>query len=316
MATLTRPMELCKNIIGGDGWRAGHLHGKTGAEYMKEGMLCCEFDNLSAMIGVARTLVGKERWNGVKKRGDDSDQDNDDGWTESDNVSEAIDRMRNTPQFYNNFTEQEGKLFSEETSGNVVQYHTDGEFLDVSRYLENDPECFGSTHYGLPTIRLVTINVDLSQAFFVKKGTIARRNAWLCALVDYLENNNVRCRVRGIGSTEVAHVEVMVKDFHETLNINNVAAVSSSDFLRRIVFLFDEFSPTWDFGYGSSDRNVWHKQPDPDAELTLAMRNLNGHSKHDVDVAFTSLFEKFNNGEMFDNEKYLTPTERYLENVL
>lgn len=317
MIALSTPMEACKDIIGGEGWRAGHLAKKLGGTYMDKGMLCCEFDNLSAMLKLAQELKGDYYWNGVQKQGNSSDENKGDkDWAESDSLEQALQRMHDTPQFYNNFTEQEGKLFSEETSGNVVQYGTTGEFLDVSRYLENDPECFGSTHFGSPTVRLVTIKINIDTPFYVSKKHIARRNAWVCALVDYLENNNVRCRVQAIESTECAHIDLMVKDFQEPLNINNVAIAASSDYLRRVLFLFDEFSETWSYGYGSSNCNFWHKKPDPDSELTIAVERLGDISTHEIDTAFIALMKKFNKGEIFDNEKYLVEGGYYVKKVL
>jgi hypothetical protein len=44
----------------------------------------------------------------------------------------------------------------------------------------------------------------------------------------------------------------MLKDFHEPLDINDIAIVNHGDFLRRIVFLIDEQSDVWEYGYGNS----------------------------------------------------------------
>jgi hypothetical protein len=44
----------------------------------------------------------------------------------------------------------------------------------------------------------------------------------------------------------------VVKRFDEVLNLNDVAIVGHSDFLRRVVFRFEEYSETWRPGYGNS----------------------------------------------------------------
>lgn len=317
---MTSPNEViqkCDIIDRGEGWQAGRLKTTKGLpQYMSKGQSCYFFDNVDAAAILAGELNKLKSWGGEARHDDSSNQDEGDDWTESRSVEQAVSRMLRAPQFYNKLFEQEGRLLAEDSSGNAIYYGVEGEFLDISRYLENDPECFGNTSLGLAQVKLATIALNLDECCSVKQEKIAHKNAWICALVDYLEHNNIRCRVKGYISSQCCHTDVLVKDFQDTLNPNNLAVVSSADFLRRIEFVLTEFSQTFEWGYGNATYNKWHTYPDPEAELTISVGAVDSHGKENITEQFKNLITRFQEDKIFGNGRYKTPKGDYYVRVL
>lgn len=165
---------------------------------------------------------------------------------------EAMECYLNNPSAVRHFTEKDEQLEGGDAAGKHVEYGVTGDFLDIGRFVEGDPESFGQMTEGNPRNKRVQICINLGWWCGVKEDVINVRCSRIARLIDWLESQQIRCRVVGVSSTECSHIEIAVKDFDEGLDLNDIAVISHSDFLRRCRFRFDEWSETWQWGYGSS----------------------------------------------------------------
>ncbi len=166
--------------------------------------------------------------------------------------AEAVDIYRHKPSEITTFDASDTKILGGTESGNRLIYDVTGDSLDIGRYLDGEPECYGSLSNGNPRGKRVHLLVNLSWSARVDKSVINYRSQRILRLVDWLESQGVRCMVTAINSSETCHMELTVKEYSEPLQITDLAIIAHSDFLRRVIFRFDEYSDTWRSGYGSS----------------------------------------------------------------
>lgn len=164
---------------------------------------------------------------------------------------EAVRVYQRDPRSIRHFDEKDEKLEGGESSGKQVEFGVTGDFLDIGRFVEGDPEAFGSMTDGNPRGKRVQIILNISWSCGVSEQVINARCSRIARLIDWLESQQVRCRVIAVESTTNSHLEIVVKEFDEVLDLNDVAVVSHSDFLRRAVFRFKEWSNTVSIGYGT-----------------------------------------------------------------
>lgn len=188
----------------------------------------------------------------VPKRGRSSDKNEGGNFHHFHNFQECIDVYRNDPSQITEFEAINDYLNGGDVGGKELEWGVQGDFLDVGRFLEGEPECFGSLTNGNPRSKRVQITLNNTWASVVNKKTILYRSKRLLRLVDWLEGQGVRTSIVSISSSQVEHLEIIVKRFDEPLSITDLAIVAHSDFLRRIIFRFDEYSKTWKEYYGSA----------------------------------------------------------------
>jgi hypothetical protein len=165
---------------------------------------------------------------------------------------EALDTYLNNPSSLVRFDEIEEVLQSFDEIGKDVEYAITGDFIDIARYMEGIPEVFGSLHNGNVRRYRANITINISWVYSVIPQTVNKRLQKILSLVDWLEINNIRCSITAVSSHQCSHVEINVKDYDETLDLRELATVSHSDFLRRMIFRFSEASDTIDGGYGGA----------------------------------------------------------------
>jgi hypothetical protein len=165
----------------------------------------------------------------------------------------ALDTYLNRPHEVLQFEEIDEPIREHDESGNNVGYGMEGDFIDIGRFLTGEPEVFGTMQDGNPKRYRVDLTLNMSWSGSTDKETIQERLKHVVATVDWLEMNGVRTRITAIESTQVAHIEIVVKDFSETLDLRQLAVVSHSDFLRRAFFRFDEYSESFESGYGRAN---------------------------------------------------------------
>lgn len=236
-----------KNKKQGEGFIVGELSAyHPTLQYLKPGTLVGQFDGVNAVLNFL------EKYQAEPMRGKSSvSKGGDGGFYKFTTYKEAMDIFMNKPESIVKYDQAELQIKDVNEAGNNVEYDVTGDFIDMGRYLEGVPEVFGSMHMGNARNRRVTIIISLNQWAGMKEKDINHRSERILRLVDALENNGVRCEIRAISSTQCEHCEVIVKQYNESLVISDLAVAMHSEFLRRCMFRFKEYSTTFQSGYGS-----------------------------------------------------------------
>lgn len=164
----------------------------------------------------------------------------------------ALDVYTNSPESVREFSEKDLVLDGGDSAGLQVNYDVTGDFLDVDRYLSGEPEHFGYMDNGVPRGKRMMIVTTNDWVYSTDKETINTRSKRILRLIDWLESQGIRTSMVALTSSECGHHEIIIKHFDEPLDLNAVAVVSHSDWLRRIMFRFIEYSYTYQQGYGTS----------------------------------------------------------------
>lgn len=258
--------------------------------YFRKNTMVCQFNSLKAVWSAISALKWKPQ------QGMSSDQrDREDFYTFS-SLQEALDIYSNKPQTIREFTEETITLTSEENVGKDVTFDVTGDFIDIGRFMEGVPECFGVSYNGNPSSIRVNMLINTCAVAHVSAEALAHRQKRILRLVDWLEHQGIRCRINAYESTSITHVEIMLKDFHEPLDINDIAIVSHGDFLRRVIFLINEQSQTWEYGYGNSRyfteaMQKHYKAPEGDG-ITIFIGDQQTSDLEKIDHQFNLLRDK------------------------
>jgi hypothetical protein len=242
----------------------------------RKGKLCGEFFG----VGTYLRFLG-EHMPEPKRSGSSSTEGTAGDFYFFESYEEALDTYIHSPHSVRNFQELDVRLSDGESAGLDVALDVTGDYLDIGRYLEGDPECFGSMTNGNPRGLRVNLVVNMGWWSGVNNETINLRSQRIQRLVDWLETQQVRTSIRFVRSTECSHLEIVVKDHDQILDLNDLAVVGHSDFLRRAGFRFDEHSDTWQEGYGSSrsfNNYLYNHRlvPDMASEFTISIGNQAG----------------------------------------
>lgn len=285
-----------RDVKQGKNWHVGNLTEQHPTfRHLRQGALVGWWANVRTFFDSIEELG----WQPA--RGKSSDRGRKDAETPSDfhtfkSLAEATDVFRNNPKSIRAFKSEDVELKSEENVGRDVWFDVTGDYLDIGKYLEDQPECFGVAYNGNPAGLHVTIYADAGAVYYVKKQAMAHKQARMLRLVDWLEQQGVRCRITVVESTECGHAEIVVKDYGDAVNLNDIAITMHPDFLRRHMFLFDEQSPTWESGYGSAV--VWSQAmkrnytADPADGLTVFITSQSSNELEKIDFAFDRLRDK------------------------
>jgi hypothetical protein len=214
--------------------------------------------------------------------------------------NEAIDIFLNKPSKIRVFSALEKDIKVPQSSGNEVFYDVEGDWLDVDRYLEGQPEVFGSAVMGNPTNIFANVVINLGTSSNVPEESMRRRGERLIRLVDWLENQRIRVRISALASNACHHTEVTVKDHQDNLDLDALAVAVHPDFFRRIVFRQMEHSATWQpfYGYPTTTQRGNLKVPTAPGIMILSE---NHRYVQDVDKGFdkaeTEIEQMLENGE-------------------
>ncbi len=217
-------------------------------DYLPSTLLAGEFKGVNTFLNYLNTDMPEAKYQKESSSTEDGD------FHTFDSYSEAMDVFLKNPRSIRKFTEKDDLLDGGDSAGKQVIFDVTGDFLDIGRHLEGEPEAFGSMTNGNPRAKRVVITLNLSWWCGVDESVINVRCSRIVRLIDWLESQQIRCRVVAVESTEMSHLELIVKDFDEVLDLNDIAVVSHSEFLRRAIFRFKEWSNTPHFGYGSPKR--------------------------------------------------------------
>lgn len=198
-------------------------------------------------------------------------------------LAEAVDIYRNHPERIRTFSMKDDRLKTRDSPGRDVEFDITGDYIDVDRYLQGIPEVFGQVTMGNPRNMFCTINILSSYVYYTKSDYQDEKAMRVLRLVDWLEQQGVRCQIVTTEDSEVAFTSTIVKQFQDPFDINNLAIVMHNDWLRRILFLIMEQSKTWSYGYGSAaayDRKMSAYKPRPEDGLYVY---VGGYMSNDND---------------------------------
>lgn len=130
----------------------------------------------------------------------------------------------------------------------ICHWDVTGDFVDVGAYVSGEPECMVSWQAQPESKRIARILVNLSASGSVSCETLRWRGATVLALIDRLENADVRCEVDiGLCNKEDGKYWTIcanVKRADEPLHIDRLAFhLAHPSSLRRIMWSFAETGP-------------------------------------------------------------------------
>ena len=227
-----------------------------------KGRIRTEFESVA---DVFRTI---ESQNWAPKRDESSDRRGGGGGFHTfESLKSAIDIYVNSPECIRQFDNNDIKLESIESPGKDVYHDVIGDFIDMGKFLDDDPECMGNATLGNPRSIFATINIMVAKVHYTSNEYINQLQRRVIRLVDWLENQNIRCQIVATSVTKCANVSVVVKEYTDPIDLNDLAIVCHGDFLRRIIFLIKEQSKTWSYGYGNAidyDKRMIKYAPQPE----------------------------------------------------
>jgi hypothetical protein len=260
--------------------------------YLRANALVVNTDSVQATFRLFKEL----NWKPNRGKSSDSSKASNRDFYFFNNLKEAIDVYTNNPRQVRTFKEESIKLTAEENIGKDIQYGVTGDYVDIGRFLDGEPECFGIAYNGNPAGLQATILFNVSTPWYIDEALLNHRAARMLRLVDWMESQGVRCQMRAIESTECAHMDIRVKAFEDAVDMNALAVATHSDFLRRVAFLVAEQSPTWDGGYGNA--TVYTRcmmtdyKADPDNGLTIFITEIGRTDVEGIDKQFDLLRDK------------------------
>lgn len=181
-----------------------------------------------------------------------SDDRGRDGFHRLKSYAEAMDIFKNRPETVREFAPNDEFVKLSDSAGINVEYDMFGDYIDISKFLEGVPEVYGRFNMGNPIGLFASIYINMNQSCMVDEKTINERASRVVRIVDWLESQNIRCEIRCLSQTMCHLAEIVVKRQEDTVDLNSVAVVAHSDFMRRLLFRLTEHSPTFRYGYGTA----------------------------------------------------------------
>lgn len=214
-------------------------------KYLKRGAMVAMFDGVDVMLDFIEKNMSRPKQVGS------SDEPKQSGFHQFSSFQEAMSTFRSKPESITSFNQTELDIRDVAEAGTDVDYDVTGDYIDMGRYMEGIPESVGTMRSGKSRNRRVNITIQLNQGAWVSSDDINHRSERTLRLVDGLEHGGVRTLVTAVDSSVCGHTEIVLKHHADTLTITDLAVVTNSDFKRRVIFRINEYSKTWDYGYGS-----------------------------------------------------------------
>lgn len=257
----------------------------TMVEHDDSGMLFVHVESVPALF----RLIEREGWEPANAMASDIPGDGE--FTVFDSLADAHNVFLNEPWRIRQFSQKDDRLKNEDNPGNDVFYDVTGDYLDVGRYLEGEPEDFGNSFMGNPNRVFADIVVSLAAAKWTTAEYIVHKQKRILRLVDWLEQYGIRTRIRAKLTTDVASLWVTVKEHHDPFDLNHLAVVMHPDFMRRTGLLIFEQSPIWEFGYGDAvmydDNSLNSQYADPEDGISIYVGGYMPYSKSNTADTYT-----------------------------
>lgn len=188
----------------------------------------------------------------ARHAGRSNDWDANDDFHSFKSFNEAMQVFLDRPHTIRKFKAKEEDILIPDNLGQDVQFDVTGDYLDMSRFMDGDPEHFGNMHMGNPTSIFATIMLNITAPGHLETGVLERRSERVLRIVDWLESQQIRTKVVAIKANQCTYLELTLKQFHESINLDSMATVCHNDFLRRTLFRVAEYSPTFMWSYGQA----------------------------------------------------------------
>ena len=154
----------------------------------------------------------------------------------------------------------------------ALVYDVSGQWLDVGRFLDGEPECFGGyiqADFGGSSSKVIRVDVNIAASAGINEREFFERGAAAAAFCDAIEASGRRCEIYAVsGGYSKAYglamqVRVKIKSANEPLDLGRLAvAVADSGSYRRAVFsLRQDYGMDPDF---SSPRDYRHELLPPE----------------------------------------------------
>lgn len=208
-----------------------------------------------------------------------------------DDLAHAHHVFLNEPWRIRQFSQKDDKIRAEDNPGNDVFFDVTGDYLDVGRYLEGEPENFGNSIMGNPNRVFADIMVNISAAKWTTAEYIIHKQKRILRLVDWLETYGIRTRVRASLTTDVASLLITIKEHHDPFDLNHLAVAMHPDFMRRTCLLIMEQSRRWEFGYGDAvkfdDIALSSRYSDPEDGYSIYVGGYMPYAPKDTQQGYT-----------------------------
>ena len=294
MKSVISDETMCKNAkrITNDNYEIGELHRNKVREIKERGFnvqtgeLCGRFNGVRTFIDFLEEKGGK--FGGRKPTKDDSSHETGrgSGWTKYRSFEQCTQVVKETPEKFRNFKEADIKLTEYASSGNDVDYGVVGDYIDMGRVMSGEPESFGTMRNGNVVKRFANIVVNGNHASWVKSDWIDRKAQRIARVIDFLEASNVRVKLTIVYSNDNSHLELVVKQYNDRLDVNDVCVALSPDFFRRYEFYWSEHSATHDSCYGRAERLTMRSVREEDVDLNILVGSC---GDADVNAKFDEL---------------------------
>lgn len=289
MKSIVNDETMCKNSqrIVSDNYEIGELHRNKVREikergfYVQTGELCGRFNGVRTFIDFLEEKGDK--FGGRKPEKDDSSHETSRSstWVKYKTYEACTDIVKNKPEEFRNFKEADIRLTEYASSGNDVDYGVIGDYLDMGRVMTGEPECFGTMRNGNVIKRFANIVVNGNHAAHVKQDWIDKKAQRIARVVDFLEASNVRVKLTILFTNDNSHLELIVKQYNDRLDLNDVCVALSPDFFRRYEFYWSEHSATHDSCYGRAERLRLNSVREDDVDLNILVGSCGSASVND-----------------------------------
>lgn len=255
----------------------------------KNGKLRAEFDSVPDVFATIREMG----W--VPQNSKSSDDHHGSDFHTFKSLADANDVFFNRPESIRQFSINDEKLVNRESPGKDIQFDVTGDYVDIDRYLEGVPENFGQMIMGNPKSVFATINVLNSAVHWTSPEYMMHKQKRIMRLVDWLEQQDIRCQIVMTEDSSVSYTQIVVKEFQDHFDLNHLAVAMHPDFFRRTMFLIMEQSKTWTYGYGSSieyDKRMLKYKPNPEDGLYVYVGGyipFENNSTKELDKAFDKI---------------------------
>lgn len=154
-----------------------------------------------------------------------------------------------------------------------ISFDVTGNFLDVARFSEGEPECWGTFHDNIHDgsgQRVLRVSYNITASAGVSAEVMQRRGMIITTLVNCLQQAGYRIElvlqlsISGYGGLGNMLFEVLLKAADQPLDLDKLAFQTSPAMFRRIGFAMMEHTPTWSRSrYGIGDMGSGYGYPVP-----------------------------------------------------
>lgn len=192
----------------------------------------------------------KDQYPTARHEGRSDEWDGGDDFHTFKSFNEAMEVFMRDPHTIRKFKAKEEDILIPDSLGQDVQFDVTGDYIDMGRFLEGDPEHFGNMHMGNPNSVFATIMLNISAPGHLQPGVLERRAQRVLRMVDWLESQQIRTQVVAVKANECTYLELTLKQFQDSISLDSLAVVCHNDFLRRTLFRVAEYSRTYTWSYG------------------------------------------------------------------